>query len=236
MRRTILGSFGGLMLAALAVAGFLIWGLISPSSAAVFTAGELGIVKDTGSRYIYADHALHPVLNWSSAMLLLSGNPTIKAVSAKSLAGVPQGQPLGIVGAPDALPPASSVNTGSWLVCAQQSGGLPIVSLTIGMPVPVPSAKPGAAGVAQTPDGSQYLLYGGHRMKMDAPWIAGALGLGRAPVTEVSAAWLNAVPAVPDLSPIAAAGRGGPGPPPGGRSTRNRQRPVPPNRLTPPPR
>src|SRR5258708_25950544 len=102
-RRTTLGSFGGLMLASLAVAGSLIWGLISPSSAAVFTAGELVMVKETGSRYIFAHHELHPVLNWSSAMLLLSGNPTIKAVSAKSLAGLPPGQPPGSGRAPDPL-------------------------------------------------------------------------------------------------------------------------------------
>ena len=133
---------------------------------------------------------------------------------------MPQGQPLGIVGAPDALPPASSVNTGSWLVCAQQSGGRPIVSLTIGIPVAVSPAKPSVAGLAQTPDGSRYLLYGGHRMKLDAPWIAGALGLARAPVIQVSDAWLNAVPVAPDLRPIAVAGRGGPGPVLGGRSTR----------------
>jgi type VII secretion protein EccB len=222
-RRTTLGSFGGMMLASLAVAGFLIWGLISPSkAAATFTSGELVLVKETGSRYIFADHELHPVLNWSSALLLLNGDPTIKAVSAASLAAanVPEGQPLGIVGAPDAVPAADSVNTGSWLVCAQQSGGRPIVSLTIGTPVAVSPAKPGAAGVVQTPNGNRYLLYGGDRMKMDAPWIAGALGLARAPVISVSAAWLNAVPVAPDLTPIAVAGRGSPGPVLGGRTTR----------------
>lgn len=222
-RRTTLGSFGGLMLASLAVAGFLIWGLISPSkAAATFTAGELVMVKETGSRYIYARHQLHPVLNWSSALLLANGNPTVKAVSAASLAAskVPEGQPLGILGAPDAVPTAAAINTGSWLVCAQQSGGRPIVSLTIGTPMAVSPAKPAAAAVAQTPDGSRYLLYGGHRMKMDAPWIAGALGLARAPVIQVSAAWLNAVPAASDLVPIVVAGRGGPGPVLGGRATR----------------
>ena len=222
-RRTTLGSFGGLMLATLAVAGFLIWGLISPSkAAATFTAGELVMVKETGSRYIFARHELHPVLNWASALLLLNGNSAIKAVSAASLAAakVPQGQPLGIVGAPDSLPAAESVNTGSWLVCAQQSGGRPIVSLTIGTSVSVSPAKPGAAAVAQTPDGSRYLLYAGQRMKLDAPWIAGALGLARAPVIGVSGAWLNAVPAAPDLVPIVVAGRGGPGPVLGGRTTR----------------
>jgi type VII secretion protein EccB len=219
-RRTTLGSFGGVMLSALAVAGFLIFGLISPSKSAVFKAGELVMVKETGSRYVFAGHELHPVLNWSSAMLLMNGNPAVTAVSAATLTGVPQGRPLGITGAPDALPPASSVNTGSWLVCAQQSGGRPVVSLTIGIPVATSPAPPNAAALAQTPDGSRYLIYDGQRMKLDASWIAGALGLSRAPVIQASDAWLNAVPVAPDLRPIAVAGRGGPGPVLGGRSTR----------------
>ena len=53
MRRTTLGSFGGLMVGALALAGFLIWGLISPASkAAALTTGELVMVKQTGARFI----------------------------------------------------------------------------------------------------------------------------------------------------------------------------------------
>jgi type VII secretion protein EccB len=219
-RRTTLGSFGGVMLSALAVAGCLIWGLISPAKSAVFTAGELVQVKETGSRYIFANHELHPVLNWSSAMLLLNGKAAITAVSEAALTGVRQGRPLGIVGAPDALPPASAINTGAWLVCAPQGGGRPVVSLTIGKPGAVSPAKANVAGLAQTPGGSRYLIFGGYRMKLDAPWIAGALGLARAPVIQASDAWLNAVPVAPDLRPIGVGGRGGPGPVLGGRSTR----------------
>ncbi len=221
MRRTTLGSFGGIMLGTLAVAAFLIWGLISPASnAAVFKAGEMVVVKQTESRYIYARGELHPVLNWSSAMLLLNGNTTMTSVPATALGRVPQGHPLGIPGAPDTLPAATAVNTGSWLVCSQASGGRPLVSLAIGDRAAVSPVPPGHAIIVQSSDGSRYLLYGERRMRLDAPWIAGALGMGRVPVIHVSAAWLNAVPAGADLQPLPVADRGAPGPVLGGRSTR----------------
>src|SRR5215472_9580035 len=128
LRRTGLGSFGGLLIGTLAVAGFLIWGLISPASRGGLTAGELVMVRETGARFIYADHQLRPVLNWSSALLLMGGNAVMTSMSAQSLAGIPIGPPLGILGAPDALPPASSINTGDWLACASSAGGQPLVS------------------------------------------------------------------------------------------------------------
>src|SRR5258708_5632106 len=100
LRRTGLGSFGGLLLGTLMVAGFLIWGLISTASKAVtLTQGELIMVKQTGTRYIYAGKELRPVLNWSSALLLTGGNAAMTAMSATTLAGLPEGLPLGIVGA-----------------------------------------------------------------------------------------------------------------------------------------
>jgi type VII secretion protein EccB len=220
MRRTTLGSFGGLMIGALLVAAFLVWGFISPvGKASALTAGELVMVKETGARYIYANQQLHPVLNWSSALLLLGGNPTMKSVSAASLAGVPPGPPLGIVGAPDSLPAAGVVNKGSWLVCAPAVGGQPLVSLAIGIHAALSQAPRTSAVIVAAPDGSQYLLYRDRRMRLDASWIRVALGLGSAPVINVSAAWLNAVPAAADLRPVMVAGRGDRGPTLGGQRT-----------------
>ncbi len=220
-RRTTLGSFGGLMLGTLLVAGFLIWGLIFPGSkAGTLTAGELVVVKQTGARYIYSGRDLRPVLNWSSARLLLNGNPQLKFVSATSLAGLRQGPPLGIVGAPDALPAARAVNRGDWLVCAMPGAGHPLTSLTIGAATAVGQAPARSAVIVQGPDGSQYLLWDSHRLRLDASWIRDALGLGRAPVIGVSGAWLNAVPAGPDLRPLAVPGRGRQGPTLGGQATR----------------
>ena len=217
MRRTTLGSFGGLMVGALALAGFLIWGLISPASkAAALTAGELVMVKQTGARFIYVGGKLRPVLNWASAELLLSGKATVQAVTAAQLAGVPQGPPLGIAGAPDILPPPSAVNTGDWLACAQSAAGQVQVSLSVDVPASaLPPPVSGAVLVA-TPPGTQYLVWHGERMRIDEPWIPDALNLGRDPVIDVSAAWLNALPAGPDLTAITVPGLGRRGPDLGG--------------------
>jgi type VII secretion protein EccB len=211
LRRTGLGTFGGLLLGTLAVAAFLVWGLISTSGKPVaLTAGELVMAKETGARYIYAGHELRPVLNWSSAMLLTAGNTAMTAVPAATLAGLAQGQPVGIVGAPDSLPAAGAVNKGSWLVCAQNTGQ-PEVSVSIGVPARAVPPPPNGALLVQA-SGEQYLIWHGQRLKLDAPWIAAALGLGRARVLQVSPAWLNAVPAGPDLRPISVSGTGGQGP------------------------
>jgi type VII secretion protein EccB len=211
LRRTGLGSFGGLLLGTLAVAAFLIWGLLSPGGkAATLTAGELVMAKETGARYVYAGHELRPVLNWSSAMLLTGGNTAMTVEPAATLAGVPQGQALGIVGAPDTLPAASAVNKGSWLVCALSEGQAE-VSLTIGTNTPVSPLPPNGAVLVRA-EGAEYLIWHAQRLKLDASWIASALGLGRAQVTEVSPAWLNAVPAGQDLQPISVPERGGHGP------------------------
>jgi type VII secretion protein EccB len=221
LRRSTLGSFGGLMVGALLVAAFLIWGLISPASKAhALTAGEVIVVKQTGARYIYAQRELRPVLNWSSAELLLDGKAQVKSMSAASLAGIAQGPPVGIAGAPDMLPPASVLNTGDWLVCAESEAGHARVSLTIGAPRgSLPSAVAGAVIVAD-PSGRQYLLWHSHRLRIDEPWILDALNLDRAPVIQVSAAWLNAVPAAPDLTAMAVPAVGRPGPDLGGLRTR----------------
>jgi type VII secretion protein EccB len=220
-RRTSLGTFTGVLLSALLVAGFLIWGLLSPSSSGVtLSSGEFVITQGTGSRYIYAQGELHPVLNWSSAMLLLGGQPTVKTVSAASLSKVPLGSSLGINGAPDALPPASSLNKGSWLVCAVHSADGPAVSLTIGGTTALTRVPADSAVIAQTPDGDQYLIYQGQRMRLDAPWIRVALGLSHAPVAQVSTAWLNAVPAAADLLAPSVPDIGASGPTVGSVSTR----------------
>jgi type VII secretion protein EccB len=221
MRRMTLGSFGGLMIGALLVAGFLVWGLIFPSGKAVaLTSGTLIVTKSTGSRYLYLGGMLRPVLNWASARLLLGGQPQVQAVPDASLASTPQGPPLGIVGAPDSLPPAAS--HGGWLACskaaANGSGG-PLVTLTIGAPGAT-TPVPGGDAVLVRAAGSSYLLWQGARLRIDAPWIPGALGLGSAPVIGVKATWLNAVPTGPDLRSLAVPGIGGPGPAIGGRATR----------------
>jgi type VII secretion protein EccB len=223
MRRILLGSFGGLLIGALAIAGFMIWGLIAGgSTAAKLTAGALIEAKETGSRYIYVGGVLRPVLNLASVRLLLGGQPTIQTVPQATLAALPQGRPLGISGAPDTLPQPDEVNRNGWLACSGPSAGSsgPLVTLTIGEPVAGTVLPGNDALLVAGPEGTTYLLWQGHRLRIDASWIPDALGLGTAAVTQVNPVWLNTVPAGPDLRPLGVPGLGGTGPVLGGRPTR----------------
>jgi ESX secretion system ATPase EccB len=220
LRRTGLGSFAGLLLGTLAVAGFLVWGLISPASkASALTTGELIMVKTTGARYVYVKGKLYPLLNWSSAMLLMAGKSAITSVAPSTLTGIPQGQPLGIVGAPDSLPASTAINTGSWLACTRDIGGRPLVSLSIGARPAVTTPPANSAVVVAVP-GAQYLLWNGQRLRLDASWLLTALGLNSAPVVQASPMWLDAVPAGPDLQPLSVPDAGARGPSLDGQSTR----------------
>jgi type VII secretion protein EccB len=226
MRRTRVGAFGGLVIGALLVAGFMVWGLIFPGGrASALASGTLIVGKQTGTRYIYIGRALWPVLNWASARLLLGGQPQVQMVPDSSLASIPHGQPLGIVGAPDSLPSASAVSQAGWLACAgpptHGSGtARPLVTLAIGMPAATRPVSGRDAVPVQGGTGSIYLLWQGHRLRVDASWIPVALGLGSAPVIRVNPTWLNAVPAGPDLRSLAVPGLGSPGPSLAGQATR----------------
>src|SRR5689334_19902222 len=116
-RRTVTGLFGGLLVAALVAGGFTVYGLFVPGGATTWqTAGELIVEKETGSQYLYIGGTLRPVLNYTSARLLIGDQPTVDSVSYKSLAGTPRGTAIGIVGAPDSLP-AQSLAGASWTAC-----------------------------------------------------------------------------------------------------------------------
>jgi type VII secretion protein EccB len=219
MERTRGATLGGVLLGVLAVAGFLLWGLISPvhKAAAAPTAGDLVVVPQTGASYIYGQGKLFPVLNWSSALMLLGGSPQVENETAAAIAGIPQGPQLGIVGAPDSLP--AELNHGDWLACARAGGGKPKTAVAIGvspLAVPVPSAQ----ALVVAAGGSSYLVWQGRRLRLDAPWMTSALGLGQAPVAQVSQTWLTAVPAGPDLRAFSLSGAGHPGPKLGGQATR----------------
>jgi type VII secretion protein EccB len=219
MQRTRGATMGGVLLGMLGIAGFLLWGLISPVHKAVAapTAGDLIVVPQTGASYIYGYGKLFPVLNWSSALMLLGGSPQVENETAAAIAGIPQGPELGIVGAPDSLP--AELNQGDWLACAQESGGKPKTAVAIGVSPPA-APVPSAQTLVVAAGGSSYLIWQGRRLRLDAPWMTSALGLGQAPVTQVSRAWLNAVPPGPDLRAFSLSGAGHPGPTLGGQATR----------------
>jgi type VII secretion protein EccB len=230
LRRFVVGMFCGLMAAVLAVAGFAILGLIRPGGKTAWREpGALIVERESGARYVFAGGQLQPVLNRTSAALILGSDMHIVSVSRRSLAGVPHGLPVGIPAAPDFLPDPARMTGNRWLVCSElrpdeTGANRPHVTLWVGAAgsggVATGMLGDGEALVARDPAGEMYLVWNGRRLRVPGQATLAALGFGTATQYPVGVAWLNAVPAGPDLAAPDVPGRGEPGPTLDGLSTR----------------
>jgi len=144
MRNHSRATLVGVVLGAVGMIGFLVWGLFSPDPQ---LDGETQIVmsKESGQIYVVrqSPRQLIPVFNLASARLLLLGETTpdkskagegqdtanapanvaggeLKIVSEKTLAKIPKGRLTGIVDAPDMMPGSTDQRIGAeWSVCDQ---------------------------------------------------------------------------------------------------------------------
>ncbi|WP_406689494.1 type VII secretion protein EccB [Saccharopolyspora sp. ID03-671] len=226
LRRTPLGYVIGLMLSMLIVAGFAVAGVLGFGGATDWSQpGKLIVEKETGSQYVLAsDGTLRPVLNYASARLL--GASEVAEVSRSTLSEVPRGTPIGIIGAPDGIPAGAAGGAGqAWLVCAtttRDAAGAPhaTVALHVGDAAEAEPAGPDEAVLVRSTSGDQYLVWRDKRMKLSAPWVAAVLGYDASTALPVRDAFINAMPAGPDLGPLQIPGSGQPGPALGGQPTR----------------
>ncbi|WP_028659756.1 type VII secretion protein EccB [Nocardioides insulae] len=114
---------GGVALAVLLVAAAAIGSVLSPRTPADWKQPGLVISKDTGERYVILDEEdggeseLRPVINVTSAQLLLGVGVKPTIVQQDALDGESPGEDIGILGAPQQLPTSSDfINTG-WTAC-----------------------------------------------------------------------------------------------------------------------
>ena len=224
-RRTVVGTISGALVAALVVAGFVVFGFMSPGAAGGWRApGTLIVEKETGNRYVLAGDRLHPVLNYASALLLFKDPPQVVSVSRKSLRQVTHGAAVGIVGAPDALPAAGAVARQVWTVCAlvtHDPAGAVTTATTLAVDQQARPDRPLGPDEALVAAGGEqtFLVWRGRRLRLTQPWIARALGYDAAALP-VGAGWLESVPVGPDVVPVTVPGRGGAGPPVDGGPSR----------------
>ena len=182
--------------------------------------GALIVDKQTGNRYVLSEGRLRPVLNYASARLLLGDQMTVALTSAQTLAQVPRGGQIGILAAPDTLPPVAAGDQ-PWLVCATSAqNGQPGVTVLLGAATRTRSDPQAGAALVRTPDGAVYLAEGGKRMRLTAPWVSRALDLDERRAVPVRSTWVGALPAGPDLGTLPITGRGHTGPTFDGRRTR----------------
>ncbi|MCI4146624.1 type VII secretion protein EccB [Streptomyces albogriseolus] len=223
--RTHRGMLIGLVVTLLFGIGFLVYGLVSPGGATAWKRpGTVVMEKETGTRYFY-DGTLRAIRNYSSARLLAGSGEKIQKVSAASLRGTPHGSAVGIEGAPDALPAPGDLSDGPWEVCAATgvtvSGEREAVTSLVIDPreerLPLPSDR----GVLVRHDSTAWLVLGGNRFRVVGGQAAlDALGYANTEPMNVSAAFLEALPAGPDLVAPEIEGLGEPGPELDGRRSR----------------
>jgi type VII secretion protein EccB len=224
--RTNRGAIAGIVVAVLLCAAAFIWGLISPGRSNTWRDSQSLIVdQDTGASYLYVDGRLRPVRNYASARLIGGTKMTTRKVRNKSLAGAPHGQPVGIVGAPDALPAPADLSRDPWAVCSGTGeAGSAATSTTLAVGANITGDAPLTAGegmLVTGPDSSVYLVWQGSRLRVNRKGGAlFALGYAGRVASPVSAAFLDALPAGPDLTAPTVPGTGTAGPRLDGHPTR----------------
>ncbi|MFJ9715773.1 type VII secretion protein EccB [Streptomyces sp. NPDC101213] len=238
--RTTRGVVFGVLVTVLIGAVATVYGLLRPGGNDGWRDGEhLVVNRDTGARYLWTgtDGVLHPVRNYASARLIGGSDLPTADVRTPSLRDVPVGAPVGIPGAPDAVPAPGSLDDGAWHLCVTgPEGALPDTSGAVadtGVDEPgtttvvagAPLDSDGIGGdrgvLVSGPDGTEYLVWRGSRLPLDrASDARNALGYGSQRPMPVSAAFLDALAPGPALSPPAVPGRGDKGPVLGGEASR----------------
>jgi type VII secretion protein EccB len=195
------------ILSAIAVAGVAVLGVFKPSAPNGWQSG-LAVDSSSGAAYIYAqqDKQLHPILNITSARLLLGTSFKKFDVPDNVINGsnMTIGAPFGILGAPQDVPTAGSVDLTQWNLCLQSkssenqtlAGGKTV--LEIGYPAANESQVNQYTGfVVHDSGGVNYLITGDYAYPIADTNVLNALTSGSAGAngTEgpwVSSAWLKA--------------------------------------------
>jgi type VII secretion protein EccB len=176
-------------------------GLISPKAPDWRRSDAVIVEKETGARFVYVDGVLHPVLNYTSARLIVGGDgATTISVSHADLAATARGTPLGIPGAPDSLPAAADLLIGGWSVCS--SADATSAALIAGEAAGGRSLGDDAV-YGQTSNGNQYLVWHDRRYLIADPRVVVPVPLKGAgsprPIPDVV---INSLPPGSDLKAI----------------------------------
>ena len=205
----------GVLILITGLAGAFVFSLIRPNA----QAGNNAVLADrsTAALYVRVGDELHPVLNLTSARLIVGQpvNPT--TVKSSELDRFPRGNLIGIPGAPERIVQSTSRDA-NWTVCDAVSGsaghGAHSTGLTvIAGPPDSRGARAAALGsdqavlVGAPVEGgpSTWLLWDGKRSQIDLAdhAITDALGLGVSDLPAprpIAPGLFNAVPEAPSLT------------------------------------
>lgn len=209
-RRSTSSTIVGVLLTLVVTAVCVVIGLLFPGSNTSWREGrDVILAKETGARYVLLDGVLHPVLNYSSAKLVLGARAGVVTVASASLEGAPRGVPIGIPGAPDSIPAPDRLLTSAPMSCSRPGAvdGPPRLLVAGGIDVPTRPADD--AVLVQGPDRELYVAWQGRRFRVADRSVPIALGLDGEP-RAVPQFWLNTLLPGADLRPPAIPGLGEP--------------------------
>lgn len=189
----------GISLAVLVVLAGIGYGIINNTLPSNWENNTLVLVSDTGSRYLAVDGTLYPVVNATSARLLMPPDQfSVVTVDSDSLEDIPIGPSIGILGAPDDVPlPANLIPTG-WTACAIEGG------TAVSLPGET-TASATTSGSVVVSDGKRYVVAGAVRYPVptdQSDAILRAVGLAEASSVQVDSRWLNLFVAGEPLEPL----------------------------------
>lgn len=176
------------------------------------------IADGSGTEYVMLNGRLYPVLNPTSADLILGPTPKTVKPKASQLAPYLQhvGPAVGLANVPATVPPAANLDLKDWTACVTPTGK---TVLEIGYP---PAAED--AGALSGPDallvkdetGDQWLIEDGQKYRVgDHAAVAAAFGTGSLTPRRVPTTWLNDLSAGDVLGVPSISGHyGGPDPRP----------------------
>ena len=194
----------GVLLVITALVGCFVFSLIRPNGSAANNAVLAD--RSTAALYVRVGEQLHPVLNLTSARLIVGRpvNPT--TVKSSELDKFPRGNLIGIPGAPERMV-QNTAKDANWTVCDGVSGQATGVTVIAGAPdstgARAAALNAGHAVLVRNGTGT-WLLWDGRRSRIDLAdhAVTGALGLGSdipAP-RPIAVGLFNAISEAPPLS------------------------------------
>lgn len=197
----------GVALTAGIILAGVFYGIMQPGLPQDWKDNRMIIATDTGARYVSFDGTLYPVINTSSARLLIPANDfTIIKTDEGSLADIPIGPAIGILGAPDDLPEPDALLNTAWTACVDEAEGT-AVSIS---DAPIAKISDGTGAVVRRDD-DIFVISGGLRYAVspdEANAVLRAVGLGTSDIVDVDGLWLNLFQPGEELAPITVSGFG----------------------------